>query len=100
MEEKNPVVPTTKSTKAVEAVPAKTGTAPPESKEAREFRAALPKSEDLAKAVLAGLEKDLRERLATDPGLAGVTKAELAEWLAADVAEAFAETSKHGWATK
>jgi hypothetical protein len=97
VEEKIPVVPTTKGTKAVEVVPAKTGTTAPETKEAQTFRAALPKSEDLAKAILADLEKDLRTRLATDPALKGLTKAELSEWVAADVAETFAELSKRGW---
>src|SRR5690349_9002988 len=68
-----------------------------ETKERQAFRAALPPREEFAKAVLADLERDLRDLIAGDPDVKGVTKAELAAWVAADVDEAFAGMARQGW---
>jgi len=61
------------------------------------FHSALPTPERLARAVLADLERDLCDLLATDPDLADVTRAELLDWVAVDVADAVAELAEHGW---
>jgi hypothetical protein len=61
------------------------------------FHSALPTPDRLARAVLADLERDLCDLLATDPDLVGVTRAELLDWVAVDVADAVAELAEHGW---
>ncbi|MCS7479503.1 hypothetical protein ACFFQW_39380 [Umezawaea endophytica] len=92
MSEKIPVVSTAESTtQGVAGKPA------PRTKEVEEFRGGLPSPERLAEAVLADLERDLRDLLATDPDLVGVTKAEVAAWLATDVKRAFTAVAEHGW---
>jgi hypothetical protein len=79
------------------AVPAHAGAAAPETERRQAFRHALPTPERLAKAVLADLERDLCDLLAADPDLEGVTRAELLDWVAVDVADAVAELAEHGW---
>ncbi|MFJ8967123.1 hypothetical protein ACIRG5_47855 [Lentzea sp. NPDC102401] len=44
--------------------------------------------------MLANLEKDLKAAFAADPDLKGVSKDDLAAWVAADVDEAFAAMAK------
>ncbi|WP_326954061.1 hypothetical protein [Amycolatopsis sp. NBC_01286] len=95
MEQKKPVA-TTAKVEAVKAGPVKQSTAA-EAKEREAFRAALPSKAEFTKAVLANLEKDLKAALAADPDLKGVSKDELAAWVAADVDEAFAAMAKPGW---
>ncbi|MFD5827000.1 hypothetical protein [Lentzea sp. NPDC060358] len=95
MELKKPVAATAK-VEATKADPAKQSTAA-QTEEREEFRAALPSKEEFAKAVLANLEKELKAALAADPDLKGVSKDELAAWVAADVDEAFAAMAEPGW---
>lgn len=95
MEQKEPVATTTKI-EATKANPVPQPTAA-ETKEREAFRAALPSKAEFAKAVLANLEKDLKAALAADPDLKGVSKADLAAWVAADVDEAVAAMAKPGW---
>ncbi|MFD9701450.1 hypothetical protein [Lentzea sp. NPDC059081] len=95
MELKEPVA-TTAKVEATKANPGKQPTAA-ETGEREAFRAALPSKAEFTKAVLANLEKDLKAALAADPDLKGVSKDDLAAWVAADVDEAFAAMAKPGW---
>ncbi|MEO6086856.1 MAG: hypothetical protein ABIQ18_27460 [Umezawaea sp.] len=100
MEQKAPVATTTPTAKVEPAKPTakvEPSTKQAETKEREAFRAALPPREEFAKAVLADLQRNLRDLIATDPDLKGVTKADLAAWVAADIDEAFAGLAKPGW---
>lgn len=99
MEKKAPVATPTTSAKPVTLASAKgqTGSAATESKERLAFRAALPDAKKFAESAAAELRVDLRDLLATDPDLAGLTKDELAKWVAEDVDAVLAEIAKRGW---
>ncbi|MFD7657060.1 hypothetical protein ACFV4N_24060 [Actinosynnema sp. NPDC059797] len=61
------------------------------------LRDALPAPEEFAATILDDLRGDLRELLATDPDLAGVTQAELSAWVAEGIETAFTEIAEQGW---
>ncbi|HEX6344721.1 hypothetical protein [Umezawaea sp.] len=97
MNEKIPVAAATESTPKAVVDAGGSASTTPVTKEVEEFRSALPSPERLAEAVLADLERDLRDLLATDPDLEGVTRTEVAAWLATDVERAFTAVAEHGW---
>jgi hypothetical protein len=60
------------------------------------FSAALPNVEELATAIVTELGEDLAKLLATEQ-FAGISEAELIDWIAEDIGSAIDEIGTHGW---